>query len=261
MRFNKKMTCLNFLESGEFNEQMYLDNRWHPAQKEPFFADVLNTIRGYSDLFKKRVQFITQPFLEAALKSVPKVKEILKSEALGTMSGTFICPKSKGAAKTIFYHIESPTTENLKITYLEFSKYEEGPGATCGAAIYYNSDGEQKIYIGDHYEDIGYKSHLTLVAEFWMLLGFLKFCDIETKIIQPNEKYRDHKKTRYFNETKSSIEILDSRWFTEIVRTEGFGVSGHLRLQPYGPGKSMKKWIYISPYEKSGYTVKAKKHE
>lgn len=70
---------------------------------------------------------------------------------------------------------------------------------------------------------------------------------------------RDKQKNKYFNETKSPIEILDSSWFTTIIRTEGFGVTGHFRLQPYGPGRTMKKWVYINDYEKHGYVRRAKK--
>lgn len=260
MRFNKNRTCINFLEPDGFHEKFYLDNQWHPARKEFFFSDLLTTFKNHIPLFKKRVQFITEPFLDAAQKAIPKVAQILKSEPLGTMSGTFVSPKSHGAVKTIFYHIENPSVSVLKMTYIEFSKYDEGPGATCGAAIYF-SENKTHYYMGDFYKEVGVKDPQDLVAQFMCLIGFLKFCDVETKVIQPNEKYRDHKKVKYFNETKSAIEILDSRWFTDIVRSEGFAVSGHLRLQPYGPSRSMKKWIYISPFEKTGYTIKAKKHD
>jgi hypothetical protein len=60
------------------------------------------------------------------------------------------------------------------------------------------------------------------------------------------------------NETKYAVEILDSTWFTTIIRSEGFRVGGHFRMEPYGPGMAQKKLIWIEPFEKTGYTRKAR---
>jgi hypothetical protein len=62
----------------------------------------------------------------------------------------------------------------------------------------------------------------------------------------------------YKNFNKKGITILDSTWFTTIVRTEGFKVNGHLRLQPCGAGRTERKLIYIETFEKHGYVRKAK---
>jgi hypothetical protein len=51
---------------------------------------------------------------------------------------------------------------------------------------------------------------------------------------------------------------LDSTWFTTIVRSEGFKVGGHFRMQPFGKNLSDRKLIWISPFDKNGYTRKAK---
>ena len=41
-------------------------------------------------------------------------------------------------------------------------------------------------------------------------------------------------------------------------KSDGFKVSGHLRLQRYGEQKSKVKLIYIDEFEKQGYTRTAK---
>jgi hypothetical protein len=67
---------------------------------------------------------------------------------------------------------------------------------------------------------------------------------------------------KYVNESAEAVEILDSTWFTTIVRSAGFMVGaatgGFFRLQPCGPGLTEKKLIWIGPYEKKGYTKRAK---
>ena len=53
--------------------------------------------------------------------------------------------------------------------------------------------------------------------------------------------------------------MLDSTWFTNIVRSEGFAVHGHFRMQACGPNHSQRKLTYINDFEKKGYTRRAKK--
>jgi len=64
---------------------------------------------------------------------------------------------------------------------------------------------------------------------------------------------------KYLNETDMDIEYLDSKWFTTLVRSEGFKVRGFFRLQPKKKdGAWTKELIWIDEFEKHGYTRKAK---
>lgn len=63
---------------------------------------------------------------------------------------------------------------------------------------------------------------------------------------------------KYFNETNKRISILDCTWFTNLVVSGKFGVSGHMRWQPWGPNLSQRKLIWVDAYEKEGYERKAK---
>ena len=62
-------------------------------------------------------------------------------------------------------------------------------------------------------------------------------------------------------ENKSGLRIkyIDSRWLREIIRTEGFKVRGHFRLQPMKDedGEWTRKLIYINEFEKHGYHRRA----
>jgi hypothetical protein len=93
------------------------------------------------------------------------------------------------------------------------------------------------------------------------ILTFKQFAEVEVKHIG-GKKYPKKTKInneKYLNDSNHQIDVLDSRWFTETIRTEGFSVSGHFRLQPCGKNKDQRKLIYIKDYKKNGYHRKAKK--
>jgi len=84
------------------------------------------------------------------------------------------------------------------------------------------------------------------------LLIFIKYAPIEIKFVN-KQKVLKSNNGKIFNNINTNIEILDSNWFTSIVRNEGFNVSGHFRLQPFGRNKQQRKFIYIKQYKKNGY--------
>lgn len=58
--------------------------------------------------------------------------------------------------------------------------------------------------------------------------------------------------------TNQKLNYYDCTWYTTIIRTEGFSVRGHFRLQPCGKGKQDKKLIYIHEFQKHGYVRRAR---
>jgi hypothetical protein len=71
---------------------------------------------------------------------------------------------------------------------------------------------------------------------------FKQFANVETKHLKPNEKHVDKKLGhKDLNETDFDITILDSTWYTNLIRSEGFKVTGHPRLQPC---KEDGEWTY-----------------
>lgn len=87
---------------------------------------------------------------------------------------------------------------------------------------------------------------------------FKKFADVDTMFVSANSKSRNGLQ-RTVNETCTPLVFLDSKWFRNIVRSEGFAVRGHFRLQPKKVnGKWTKDLIWINDFEKHGYTSKAK---
>ena len=114
--------------------------------------------------------------------------------------------------------------------------------------------------------DSGYLSYpvekpfeVELFKNFIQYLMFLEFSELETVVLKPNSKIGTRKDGRYFNESREDIVIVDSTWNKIMVKTGEFGVSGHLRFQPSGEGRTQRKLIYIREYTKSGYTRNASK--
>lgn len=51
---------------------------------------------------------------------------------------------------------------------------------------------------------------------------------------------------------------MDSKWFTNLVKSDGFKVRGHFRFQPKKKdGVWTKELIWINEFEKSGYNREA----
>lgn len=91
---------------------------------------------------------------------------------------------------------------------------------------------------------------------------FYNYTESETHIIhgvdtgKPRRlKLNDEK---FLNDTTNIIEIIDTTYFTKLIRTGEFGVRGHFRVQRFGPRNSEAKIIFINGYKKSGYTRGAK---
>lgn len=87
---------------------------------------------------------------------------------------------------------------------------------------------------------------------------FTQYSDINIKILKPNRQIWDGVNCLYNNKTQSDINIVDLTWFTTLVKSDGFKVRGHFRLQPCGEGLKERKLIWINEFQKEGYTREAK---
>lgn len=83
-------------------------------------------------------------------------------------------------------------------------------------------------------------------------LIFLKLTEPEIIHVAAGKKHGTRKQGHY-NASAFAVTIVDSTWNKFIVRTEGFGVSGHFRMQRYGKGNADLKLVLIKPFLKHGY--------
>jgi len=87
---------------------------------------------------------------------------------------------------------------------------------------------------------------------------FKSFASVEIKLLKPKQKLKEIS-CKYMNETDFEVTFLDSKWFTTLVKSSGFTVHGHFRLQPKKKdGVWTKEIIWIDEFQKTGYTAPAK---
>jgi len=93
------------------------------------------------------------------------------------------------------------------------------------------------------------------------LLCFKHYSETQYKELAPNGKMKDDdaQKTRYKSDFPFKIGLLTENWYTVSAQSNPFIVRRHLRMQPYGPGRSERKAIWIDAFWKDGYTKGAYK--
>lgn len=97
------------------------------------------------------------------------------------------------------------------------------------------------------------------MMQFVRMLIFTELSETEICELRPRQSVGTKKQGKTLNESNSNVTIVDSSWNKMLVRTDGFKVTGHLRLQPCGPELKYRKLIYIDEFEKQGYVRNAKK--
>lgn len=257
MKINYKNTALNLLE--KWDEEINVPDPHRPMteeQKRGFGTSLLQQLEKSSHLFGEKVQYISHPFMEAYNKGKHKLVDVFDKEEVNE-SGTFIWQHGS-FTHTTFYALKTWIDKGewkADYIFIQFSKHAKNDFKSVDVSITGLGD-EEKTFLwkGHHDEGCTHGHYFSFLVSF---LCFIKHVELETKVIQPQKK-EFHIGTKYVNETKKKIEVLDSTWFTTIVRSEGFDVRGHFRFQVMGKGRSDRKLIWIPGFEKTGYTRKAK---
>jgi hypothetical protein len=113
----------------------------------------------------------------------------------------------------------------------------------------YHLISNSEIYGWEYYEQEG-RAWYGKIHDFVMsFLLFYNFTESDIHLIHGidsvksrNLKLNDEK---FLNETTNNIEILDITYFTKLIRTGEFGVSGHFKVQHFGPDNSDAKIVFI----------------
>jgi hypothetical protein len=259
MKINYKNTALGLLENiTPSSFTICEDSEQSPIEyKRRVGMSVVNEFPKVAHLFKEKIQYISDPFYQAYNKSTSKLASVLDSEPIN-QSGTFISKSSPSETNTIFYSIISEgKKEDFKLNAIIFffSKETKKDKPTLAIIVQKNAKGF-KSFLSDQATKNGL-DEMSVIADIFSLILFLKYCDLEIKEVKGNSKI-NHIGTKYVNETKNNIQILDSTWFTTLVKSDSFHVRGHFRFQPCGQGMKDRKLIWISDFQKEGYTRQAK---
>jgi hypothetical protein len=89
----------------------------------------------------------------------------------------------------------------------------------------------------------------------YRLFCFLYLSENTEEIVPPGHRYGTRKSGKVVNSLPVPVTVVNSKWNVTSIRTEGFDVSGHFRLQPMSTGPKM---IFIQPFRKHGYVRRAK---
>lgn len=204
--------------------------------------------------FSENIFFVSESFYEAFTKSADKLLDLYTDIITNNLSdfsvkGTFIL---KG--KVWMVNLEKKEQED----FMDVSIYIFDKNQTLLKIIISNI--KHNFLLKEFSWDTVNKTEnelqkLTTVASICILNMFIKYAEIETNILMPKTKSKNIN-CLYNNQTDFKITQLDCTWFTNIIRSEGFKVRGHFRLQPYSDGS--KKIIWINEFQKKGYSIKAK---
>lgn len=149
------------------------------------------------------------------------------------------------------------TAPGLQMFWLTFSKFKNGgekiEGNMKWVMLYLDTD------TGKLCEHFDHKDAVAIEEFIYKLMCFFYLTENDELQIQSGKKYGSKKSPdNMLNDFKFPVTVVNSRWNITTIRTEGFTVSGHFRLQPCGIGFIDRKIIFIEPFEKQGYVRKAK---
>lgn len=209
-----------------------------------------------------KIYYITEPFFQAMQKAenslISLLRDIHEDNSLDfDVKGSFIV----GNDIFLLKHIIKKDSDYNNTTFYHFKKdgtfvcfYESGNDIRKGMFGWVASPFKKEINMCGGAEAFIMK-HIGVCLLIEM---FRTYAIVETKNVEPKSSIvYDSKKCENF--TKLNITHLDSKWFTNIVRSDGFEVRGHFRLQPKKiNGEWTKELIWINNFQKNGYTSKAK---
>lgn len=104
--------------------------------------------------------------------------------------------------------------------------------------VYFNKDNKLVLeYNNERSKEYTMKIYIWLL----IIIHYMNEDRTQTVILRP--KCKD-KANKIYNQSKSPIYVVDSSWFTEYV-LNAHTRRGHYRMQAYGPGRRLRKEIFI----------------
>lgn len=216
----------------------------------------------YNQYFKQELNVVSEPFYNASTKASEKLSNLF-NDIMQNDKDSFSINGSYLIGDIVYLvHFETKQgSDELEIAFYMFHKrgmpiafyIESYRTNTLTAWVSNKFDG----YFENNAESI--KAWImNYVSTVFIISMFKRYAEVETKIIDAQSKVKDSK-DKFINDLKLPVTYLDSRWFTNIVKSDGFMVSGHFRLQPKKfNGEWTKELIWIEEFGKSGYTSTAK---
>lgn len=112
------------------------------------------------------------------------------------------------------------------------------------------------IDTGEYYAPKDYQKEFSMIMQ---IMAFVELGDIEViELAGGRNNGKSKNDGKITNTSNNTVFVVDSSWNKLIIRTDGFAVRGHFRLQPCGMDMADRKLIWINAFEKHGYTRRPK---
>jgi hypothetical protein len=229
----------------------------------PFFSlmlDLFNTEwKQNNEAFKTEINVITRPFAEACYKSQDRLIELYRHILVDNVSdfsfsGTYLL----GDFVYMINYETKKGDENVDQAFYIFSM-----DGTPLAMWNMTRNTQEVLWISQYFKVTPNENPIRQwfagqLGKIIVLKMFKSYATVETRILKPSQRVKDIS-CMYRNDTKLDLTFLDCKWFTNLVKSEGFNVRGHFRLQPKKKdGEWTKELIWISEFQKTGYTAPAR---
>lgn len=229
--------------------------------KQPMIDNYLRNVwyESISD-FKSEILFVSNSFKRNVDLHEKSLIKLIQSIDNLTVKGVFMYNNF-----IICADIKLENHELVKENLLCFHKneapiivstidYDTKNGFKWISSVFDEENSNKNSFNYNHIEKIT-NGFLAEVCFFYLMKSYAQ---VETKELKPKQKLRDIS-CKYMNNTNMNITYLDSKWFTNLVKSDGFNVRGHFRLQPKKKeGVWTKELIWINDFQKTGYTAPAK---
>lgn len=271
LQYHKDFASKKFTFPTCFNEDAVYLSFYVPKHIYPNWGIYAKDWRSNIDVLSMSFLDALMTFSELDNKPAFSISNIFGSNDV--FKGSLIIPYDKGGHWFLGYKIERTSD---KEAYISMGRFDYGD--TLGLFIPEHTlkvDEEFRVNTGiirnpslfittvdyDSMKGDATAHFFSLAKLVLSYIMFKKYAEVETVYLSGKSKRLLPNSTeKALNESGLNMTYYDCSWFTTIIRTEGFKVRGHFRLQPYkdNDGKWQKKLIYINGYEKHGYTRKAK---
>lgn len=218
---------------------------------------------------RDNIYMASETLWKASEENQERMMKVLQKEWLDDCSGAILI-KDGGLVCYFVHKIEEE--EDVQIREKDFDMWDKERCKGIAVLMYfdrknrltgvslsssrlcYELDNERRVM-----HDAPHPSHFKFANDVLTLLAFMQYAETEKVYIENGQK-RKYEKETYSNASGYRVRLVDSRWIREIIRTEGFKVKGHFRLQPHKVnGEWTRKLIYIEEFEKHGYHRRAQK--
>lgn len=246
MKFNWEKSTLRLLKNWP-EESLFLEKNIDPVKCRPALYH-LEMLLTQTALKRIPLYYFSKPIVEVVQNNFEKLTLLLPE-----LSPRYSC-HILDQSFCIINHI----TEGISFHYMIFNGHFVN-------MISIEVTEDSKVISKQASDDDKVLNECTSMAIKALLMEtFLEYAETETIILDSAQK-KSYKAIiggeKMTSRNGLPLKIIDSKYFRNIIRTEGFKVRGHFRMQPYGPGLSKKKLIWIDEFEKNGYVSKVLKEK